>query len=50
VLDTAMLTVVVLAVPGALWPIILAAEASTARITFAVRSLRPVLASCYSAG
>lgn len=43
VLDTAMLLIVTLAVPVVVWPVILAAAASAARLTFTARSLRPLL-------
>jgi hypothetical protein len=43
VLDAAMLIAITLAVPAVIWPVILAAVASAARITFATRILRSVL-------
>jgi hypothetical protein len=42
-LDTAMLITVALAVPAMIWPLVLAVAASAARLTFTVRTLRPVL-------
>lgn len=44
-----MLTVAVFAVPAVVWPMILAVAASAARIAFATRRLRPLLANWYSA-
>jgi hypothetical protein len=44
VLDGVMLVAVVLAVPVLIWPVILAAAASAARLTFTARALRAVLA------
>jgi hypothetical protein len=44
VLDSIMLITVVLAVPVLIWPVILAAAASAARLTFTARALRAVLA------
>jgi hypothetical protein len=41
--DTAMLLAVTLAMPTLIWPVILAAAASAARLTFIARTLRPVL-------
>jgi hypothetical protein len=41
--DTAMLLAVTLIMPTLVWPVILAAAASTARLTFIARTLRPVL-------
>jgi hypothetical protein len=46
VLDAAMLTVAVFAVPAVVWPMILAVAAS---IAFATRRLRPLLANWHSA-
>ena len=43
VLDGVMLVAVVLAVPVLIWPVILAAAASAARLTFTARALRAVL-------
>ena len=43
VLDGVMLIAVVLAVPVLIWPVILAAAASAARLTFTARALRAVL-------
>jgi hypothetical protein len=42
-LDTAMLITVMLAAPVLIWPVILAAAASAARLIFTARALRPVL-------
>jgi hypothetical protein len=42
-LDSIMLITVVLAIPVLIWPVILAAAASTARLTFSARALRAVL-------
>jgi hypothetical protein len=42
-LDTAMLITVALAGPAMIWPLILAVAASAARLTFTMRTLRPVL-------
>ncbi len=42
-LDAAMLTAVLLAGPALIWPVILAATVSAARLTFTARTLRPVL-------
>jgi hypothetical protein len=44
-LDATMLIAITLAVPAVIWPVIVAAAASVARITFAARALRTVLAS-----
>jgi hypothetical protein len=41
--DTAMLLAVTLTMPALIWPVILAAAASAARLTFIARTLRPVL-------
>jgi hypothetical protein len=41
--DTAMLLAVTLIMPTLIWPVILAAAASAARLTFIARTLRPVL-------
>lgn len=41
--DTAMLLAVTLLLPTVIWPVILAAAASAARLTFIARTLRPVL-------
>ncbi len=38
-----MLTAVLLAGPVLIWPVILAATVSAARLTFTARTLRPVL-------
>jgi hypothetical protein len=43
--DAAMLATVTLAGPVLIWPLILAMAASAARLTFAARTLRPVLTS-----
>jgi hypothetical protein len=43
VLDGVMLIAVVLAIPVLIWPVILAAAASAARLTFTARALRAVL-------
>ena len=43
VLDGVLLVAVVLAVPVLIWPVILAAAASAARLTFTARALRAVL-------
>jgi hypothetical protein len=43
VLDGVMLTTAVLAIPVLVWPVILAAAASIARLTFTARALRAVL-------
>jgi hypothetical protein len=43
VLDGVMLIAAVLAIPVLVWPVILAAAASIARLTFAARALRAVL-------
>lgn len=43
VLDGVMLITAVLAIPVLIWPVILAAAASTGRLTFTVRALRAVL-------
>ena len=43
VLDGIMLITVVLAIPVLIWPVILAAAASVARLTFSARALRAVL-------
>jgi hypothetical protein len=43
--DTAMLLAVTLTMPALIWPVILAAAASAARLTFIARTLRPVLTS-----
>jgi hypothetical protein len=43
-LDTALLLAVAVARPAVIWPVILAAAASAARLTFTARALRPVLA------
>lgn len=43
VLDGVMLVAVVVAVPVPIWPVILAAAASAARLTFTARALRAVL-------
>lgn len=43
VLDTVMLITAVLAIPVLVWPVILAAAASIARLTFTARALRAVL-------
>jgi hypothetical protein len=42
-LDSAMLITVMLAAPVLIWPVILAAAASAARLIFTARALRPVL-------
>ena len=42
-LDSVMLIAVVLAIPVLIWPVILAAAASAARLTFTARALRAVL-------
>jgi uncharacterized membrane protein len=42
-LDTIMLITVMLAIPVLIWPVTLAAAASTARLTFSARALRAVL-------
>lgn len=42
-LDTTMLLLVALACPAIIWPVMLAAGASTARLAFTARHLRPVL-------
>jgi hypothetical protein len=42
-LDTIVLITVMLAIPVLIWPVILAAAASTARLTFSARALRAVL-------
>jgi hypothetical protein len=42
-LDTIMLITVMLAIPVLIWPVILAAAASAARLTFSARALRAVL-------
>jgi uncharacterized membrane protein len=42
-LDSIMLIIVVLAIPVLIWPVILAAAASIARLTFSARALRAVL-------
>jgi hypothetical protein len=44
-LDGVMLIAVVLAIPVPIWPVILAAVASAARLTFTARALRAVLTS-----
>ena len=43
VLDSVMLIAVVLAIPVLIWPVILAAAASAARLTFSARALRTIL-------
>ena len=43
-LDATMLITITLAAPAVIWPIIMAAAASAARITFTARTLRSVLA------
>jgi hypothetical protein len=43
VLDGVMLITVMLAIPVLIWPVILAAVASAARLTFTARALRAVL-------
>jgi hypothetical protein len=43
VLDGVMLIAVVLAVPVLIWPVVLAAAASAARLTFSARALRVIL-------
>jgi len=43
VLDGVMLIAVVLAIPVLIWPVILAAAASAARLAFTARALRAVL-------
>ena len=43
VLDGVMLIAVVLAIPVLIWPVILAAAASAARLTFSARALRVIL-------
>jgi hypothetical protein len=43
-LDATMLITITLAAPAVIWPIVVAAAASAARITFAARTLRRVLA------
>ncbi len=43
-LDATMLITIMLAAPAVIWPIIMAAAASAARITFTARTLRSVLA------
>jgi hypothetical protein len=43
VLDGVMLIAAVLAIPALAWPVILAAAASIARLTFTARALRAVL-------
>jgi len=42
-LDTAMVLTTVTAIPSAAWPVILAVAASATRLTFTVRTLRPVI-------
>jgi hypothetical protein len=42
--DAAMLLAVTFTMPALIWPVILAAAASAARLTFIARTLRPVLA------
>jgi hypothetical protein len=42
-LGSAMLITVTLAAPVLIWPVILAAAASAARLIFTARALRPVL-------
>ena len=42
-LDAAMLITVLVVIPTVIWPLILAAVASAARLTFTARTLRPVL-------
>jgi hypothetical protein len=42
-LDTALLLTATIALPAVAWPAVLALAASTARLTFAARTLRPVL-------
>ena len=44
-LDVTMLIAITLAVPAVIWPVVVAAVASAARITFATRTLRSVLRS-----
>jgi hypothetical protein len=44
-LDATMLIAITLTAPAVIWPIIVAAAASAARITFTARALRTVLAS-----
>ena len=39
-----MLITIMLAAPAVIWPVIMAAAASAARITFTARTLRSVLA------
>ena len=43
-LDATMIITIMLAAPAVIWPIIVAAAASAARITFTARTLRSVLA------
>jgi hypothetical protein len=42
-LDSIMLITVMVAIPVLIWPVILAAAASAARLTFSARALRAVL-------
>ena len=41
--DITMLLIVALAVPTVIWPVMLAASASAARLTFTARTIRPLL-------
>ncbi len=43
VLDTVLLSTVMLAIPDLIWPLMLGVAASAARLTFTARALRPVL-------
>jgi hypothetical protein len=42
-LDATMLSTAMLAAPAIIWPIVIAAAASAARISFSARTLRSVL-------